>query len=141
METKKIAEKKNTKDIQKEADKDKELINGIFKNYEHPGGTLCFMAKIHHDDEFKPWEFKDGERYKIPRGIAKHLTNNCFFYEYKHEPGHFGQEGMRTAFNDGRLRANKMQMARKVYRFGWQSLEFMDDDPSLNQSNLIEVRY
>lgn len=119
--------------------RDAELVYGVFKNLETPRGTLVFSIKIYPGDDFKEYELRDGERYRIPRGVAKHLNNNCYYKEYQHLPGEFGDTGVRGAFNDGRLRAANMQMAKKVHRFAFHSLEYMDDDTEMTPTNLVEV--
>ncbi len=119
-------------------EKDAEIVTGLFQNLENKGGSVVFQYKGWPGEEFKAYELRDGQKYQIPRGVARHLNNNCFYREYKLEPGQ--QEfGMRTAFNDGRLKANQMQMSRKVHRYAFRSLDFMDDDQDLNQANLTEV--
>lgn len=138
-EVKKISKAEAAKKMAAQQEKDNELVYGVFKNYENPGATLVFSYKWYPGEDMKEYELRDGERYRIPRGVAKHLNNNCFYKEYKHLPGEKGDVGMRAAFNDGRLRASNMQMARKVHRFGFQSLEFMDDDLEMNPTDLVEV--
>ena len=46
---------------------------------------------------------------------------------------------MRGAEHNGRLKADKMQVAKKVHRFAFHSLEFMDDDLDMKRSDLVEV--
>ena len=90
-------------------------------------------------NSFAAYEFLDGEKYTIPRGVARHLNNNCYYKEYKYLPGEQGETGVRAAYNDGRLKAQSMQACKKVHRYAFTSMEYMDEDPEMYPSNLIEV--
>lgn len=116
------------KDLERQRARDSELVVGVFKNMETPGGSLRFGYHKYHNDPYEVYELFDGETYQLPRGVAKHLNNNCFYKEYRHMQGQFGDTGMRAAFNDGRLNAEKMHEARKVHRFAFHSLDYMEDD-------------
>ena len=120
-------------------ERDNEMVTGVFQNLETRGGSLRFSYKFYPGDDYKDYEFYDGERYTIPRGVARHINNDCYYKEYKHLDGQSGETGMRAAFNDGRLRADKMQAMRKVHRFAFRSLDFMDDDLDMYPSNIVEV--
>lgn len=128
------------KQINSWRDRDAEIVCGIFKNNECPGQSTSFNYKAYPGDEYKEWYFEDGEKYCIPRGIARHLQTSCFTREYKHLPGETGQFGVRQAPADGKPReANTMLSMKKVYRYSFQSLEFQDDDLDMQRSHLIEV--
>lgn len=144
------APKKNTREelsrqIRKMRDRDNEMVTGIFKNLENPGGggskgSVLFVYKAYPEDELSSYELWDGERYTLPRGVARHLNNNCYYREYAHLEGEKGTTGIRGgAPTDGRLRASQMQSSRKVHRYAFTSLEFMDDDPEMTPTNLTEV--
>ncbi len=135
----KMSKAEFAKQMAKMRERDSELVAGIFENKETPGGTLVFNFKQYPGDDFVTYSLTDGERYKIPRGVARHLSTGCYTKEYKHLKGEEGQTGIRAAYNDGILRADSMQAMRKVYRFGFNSLEFMDDDNDLRPSNIVEV--
>lgn len=140
LERKRMTKQEVEKMIAKMKDRDSELVTGIFKNLETPGGTAMFSYHIYPETENIGYELRDGERYQIPRGVARHLNNNCFYREYKHLRGEFGDTGIRAGFNDGRMRADNMQASRKVHRYAFHSLEFMDDDIELRApANLLEV--
>jgi hypothetical protein len=144
-----IKNRKMTKDevakhIQRLCDRDSEKVTGIFKNYESPAGNgglgmVRFSYKCYPTDQNEIYEFYDGERYTIPRGIARHLNVNCFYREYQHLPGEHGTAGIRGGAPDGRLHTQSMQMSRKVHRYAFHSVEYMDDDFDLTPSNLLEV--
>jgi hypothetical protein len=118
------------KEIAKKKERDSEMVTGIFKNLEAPGGSVRFVFDI-YGEGLKNYELFDGERYTIPRGVARHLNNGCFYKEYRHLKGEFGDQGIRAGYNDGSLKAENMYSTRKVHRFSFQSLEFMDDDVEL----------
>jgi hypothetical protein len=140
---KKMTREQMAKHIENMRARDSELVSGIFKNLENPAsgssrGSVAFAYKLYPgDQEF--YELTDGERYTLPRGVARHLNVNCFYREYQHLPGEFGQTGMRGAAPDGRLHTTNMQMSRKVHRFAFHSLEYMDDDGDMTPTNLVEV--
>jgi hypothetical protein len=142
---KKINREELAKQIRKMRDRDAELVTGIFKNLENPStnggrGSVIFSYKYYPGEANQVYELWDGERYTIPRGVARHLNNNCYYKEYQHLQGEYGEQGIRGGYNpDGRLQSNSLQTARKVHRYAFHSLEYMDDDADMYPSNLIEV--
>jgi hypothetical protein len=127
------------KKLEKLQERDSEMVTGIFKNLENPGGSVQFNYKCYEGEDYLAYELRDGERYVLPRGVARHLNTNCYYKEYKHLGGEFGETGIRAGFNDGRLRGDKMQASRKIHRYAFHSLEFMDDELDMKPSNLVEV--
>lgn len=142
---KKISRDELAKQIKKMRDRDAEMVTGIFKNLENPSsnggrGSLVFSYKYYPDTQNEIYELFDGERYTLPRGVARHLNNNCFYREYQHLQGEYGQRGIRSGIsNDGRLQANSIQMTKKIHRYAFHSLEYMDDDIDMYPSNIVEV--
>ena len=121
-------------------DRDAELVTGIFKNNEAPGQSTTFRYKAYPGDDYKEWFFEDGEKYQIPRGIARHLNTACYTKEYKHLPNETGTFGIRAAVKDGSPARNEQLMSeRKVYRYSFLSLEFEPDDLDMQPSKLIQV--
>jgi len=141
----KITKEELARQIKKMRDRDAEMVTGIFKNLENPAtnggrGSVLFNYKMYPGDEFQAYELWDGERYTIPRGVARHLNNNCFYREYQHLPGEQGIQGVRQGFNaDGRLQSQNMQLSKKVHRYAFHSLEYMDDDVDMYPASLTEV--
>lgn len=140
----KISKAEAAKQIAKMRERDAEMVTGIFKNLENPGvngslGSVSFGFKKYPGDDYVFYELHDGERYTIPRGVAHHLNNNCYYKEYRHLPGEDGITGVRGAQGDGKLRTQHMQAARKIHRFEFRSLEFMDDDIEMRPADIIEV--
>lgn len=104
--------KKPSLEIQKK--KDAEMVRGMFKFYEVPGGSMSFSFRKYKEDPIKRYDMVDGQVYTIPRAVAKHLNNGCWYPEYDHIKG----EDARTMY----------AIKNKVHRCGFQSLEFMDED-------------
>lgn len=142
---KKITREELSKQIRKMRDRDAEMVTGIFKNLENPSsnggrGSVVFSYKFYPGDANEVYELFDGERYTIPRGVARHLNNNCFYKEHQYLNGEYGQRGIRSGVSsDGRLQANSVQATKKIHRYAFHSLEYMDDDIDMYPSNLVEV--
>jgi len=126
-------------------DRDAEMITGIFRNLENPissgsSGVAEFRLKLHKGDTFQYYRLIDGERYRLPRGVVRHLRQNCYYKQYTQSKNNALGEGVHVGYADGRLRAYEhMQMARKIHRYDFVPLDFMSDDIDLNRSNLVEV--
>lgn len=137
----KISKSEFEKRVESLKERDSEMVTGIFKNLEQPGGSISFHLKLYDGDDFNhEYTFFDNERYTIPRGVARHLNNNCAYKAYSFLPGESGDNGVHAAINDGSLHgAPSMTETRKVQRFAFQSLEYMDDDPEMYPSGLSEV--
>ena len=135
------------KKVESQRDRDHELVTGIFNFKEHRGGTLRFRFKKYAGDDFVEYALVDGERYKLPRMIARHLNQNIHYLEYKHLPGEQGEKGMRGAYNNGQsgslsgaTLAGQMHSVTKVPRCEFRSLEFMDEDLDMIPSDISVVQ-
>lgn len=121
------------KNLQRMRERDAEMVTGIFKNLENPAvngsrGALNFTFKLYGGDEFVHYELLDGERYTIPRGVARHLNNNCWYIEHQHQPGQSGATGVRHGVpTDGIHRSPEPYHFKKVHRFAFHALDYMDD--------------
>jgi hypothetical protein len=93
-------------------DKDRQMVKGIFRFHEVPGGELSFSILLHRGDQLKNYTVRDGEVSTIPLGVAKHLNKNCAY------PVH----GYGTDENGKPL----MKVTQMVRRCSFQSLEFME---------------
>ena len=60
-------------------DKDREMVKGIFKDFECPGGQLSFSFKKYKEDPIETFTMVDGGIYTVPLGVAKHLNMNCHY--------------------------------------------------------------
>lgn len=107
-------------------DKDREPVKGLFHYYEAPGQTLSFVYKAYKEDPVETYHLTDGQSYTLPLGVAKHLNKSGWYPEYGFSSAEAGgATGTRTAYSpDGKT----MVVARKIRRYGFQSLEFVDID-------------
>lgn len=119
--------KKDNKAVLKlQREKDREIVRGIFRFYEVPGGSIKFSYKKYKEDPVETFELKDGEVYSIPLGVAKHLNKNCYQVEHAY-----------TTDENG---APSTKVGRKIQRCGFQSLEFIpEEDLQEAGSNLYTV--
>lgn len=137
-EEKKITKLDLAKKLEAMRERDNDLVAGIFRYLEHPRGTLRFRFKKYANDEYKAYELVDGQKYNLPRMVARHLNNNVHYLEYKRLDKALGDMVVHSAFNDGSFQSpEKMQVADKVHRCEFRSLEFMDDD--IAPSSLVQV--
>lgn len=127
--TKKETPKVRAQNLKYLRDKNREPVKGIFRFYEVPGGSMSFSFKEFKEDQVERYDFIDGEVYSIPLGVAKHLNKNGWYPEYEYLPG---QPGVQASPNG--LHGATMRVGKKVRRFGFQSLEFVDIE-ELNQGN------
>jgi hypothetical protein len=95
-------------------DKDKEMVKGIFRFYEVPGGGMSFVYKAYKGDDVARYDLIDNQVYTIPLGVAKHLNKNGWYPMHAYALDEFGK--------------SVMKIGQKVRRFGFQSLEFVDID-------------
>ena len=103
-------------------DKDRQPVKGMFKFHEVPGGQMSFSIKLYKGDQVETYNMKDGEILSIPLGVAKHLNKNGWYPEYSYVQG----EDMK----------NIAQVTKKIRRFSFNSLEFMDID-DLNDNDSV----
>lgn len=93
-------------------DKDREQVKGIFKFYEVPGGSLSFFFRKYKEDNVERYDFIDGMVYSVPLGVAKHLNTSGWY------PVH--------AFEQDEQGRPVQMVGKKIRRYGFQSLEFVD---------------
>ena len=120
------ASKPVKENLRYQRDKDREMVKGIFRFYEVPGGSMSFVFKMYKQDPVERFDFSDGETYNIPLGVAKHLNKNGWYPVHQYAV----DENGKTA----------MKVGQKVRRFGFQSLEFIDiEDLMLGDKQIITV--
>ena len=117
--------KKQPQSLKYQRDKDREMVKGIFRFYEVPGGSMSFNFRKYKEDPIERYDFVDGQVYTIPLGVAKHLTKNGCYPVHRYMKDDSGNVSMRVG--------------QKVNRFGFESLEFMDIDDLPNQSDEIVI--
>ena len=104
-----------------------EMVRGMFKFYEVPGGLMSFDFLEFKGDPVRHFDLKDGEVYTLPRGVAKHLNKNCWYPTYNFEVDKDGKQIQRAT--------------NKVRRCGFHSLEFTDDvDLTDNRTNIVGIQ-
>lgn len=128
------------KKLQSIKERDHEMVTGIFNYREKPKGKLCFTFQKYADDNNKKYELVDGQRYRIPRMVAKHLNQNCYYVEYSRLGGAFATTDMHMAGTGNESTYANMYAVNKMHRTEFRSLEFMDDDLDA-KPNLTEVAY
>jgi hypothetical protein len=106
-------------------DKDREMVEGIFRFHEVPGGTMSFVFRAYKEDQVERFDLTDGGRYKIPLGVARHLNKNCWYPVHTYEQDASGKSSMR--------------IGQKVRRCSFQSLEFVDIDDITPVGDLVTV--
>lgn len=108
-------------------EKDREMVRGIFRFHEVPGGTMSFSFKAYKEDPVENYTLVDGEVYSIPLGVARHLNKNCWY------PIHaYAQDA------DGR---STVKIGQKVQRASFNSLEFVDIDDLSPDANLVTIEH
>jgi hypothetical protein len=95
-------------------DKDREIVKGIFRFYEVPGGSLSFYFRKYKEDNVERFDMIDGMTYSVPLGVAKHLNTSGSY------PVH--------AYQTDERGIPHMHIGKRVRRYGFQSLEFIDID-------------
>ncbi len=107
-------------------DQHREMVKGIFRYYEVPGGVMEFVFKEFREDQVEKYTLWDGQIYSLPLGVAKHLNKHGWY------PVH--------AFTKDEHGNANQKVGRKVRRVGFQSLEFVDvGDIATNDMGLITV--
>ena len=122
---KKTISPEKSKNIRYQQDKDRELVKGMFKFYEVPGGNMRFSIKLYKGDEVQNYDMNDGEIYTIPLGVAKHLNKNGWYPQHIYALDENGKPAMK--------------IGHKIRRCGFQSLDFLDIDEFEKPSPIITV--
>lgn len=116
------------KNFKWQRDKDREMVKGIFRFYEVPGGSMSFVFKAYKEDQVERYDLVDGQIYTLPLGVAKHLNKNIWYPIHGHMQDEHGKPSMK--------------INQRVRRCGFQSLEFVDiEDLSPNGKEIITVEY
>ena len=102
-------------------DRDREIVKGMFKFYEVPGGQMSFVYRAYKEDQTERYDMVDGQVYSIPLGVARHLNKNGWY------PIH--------AYTTDEHGVPKMKLGQKKRRFGFQSLEFVDLDDLVEEGS------
>lgn len=132
---KEVSPKQNLK---YQRDKAREIVKGMFKFYEVPGGSLSFSFREFKEDKTERYDMVDGEIYSIPLGVARHLNKRGSYPVYNFVPG---DNSIQTgAAVQGFANNNVQKITQQVRRFAFQSLEFVDvDDMPHAVSSIVTV--
>jgi hypothetical protein len=125
--------KKEVKSLKWQRDKDREKVQGIFRFFEVAGGSMSFVYKAYKEDPVERYDFIDGQPYSIPFGVAKHLNKNGWYPEYGYIKG--------EEFIGGYGGTNGMRITKKIRRFGFDSLEFMDLEDLGMAKSIVTVEH
>lgn len=78
-------ELKHAEELREKArDEDSKMVTGIFKNIEVPNGDLEFSYRAYKEDPYRTYYFKDGGKYTIPLGVAKHINNMTIVKQHEY---------------------------------------------------------
>ena len=113
------------KNLRWHRDKDREIVKGMFKFYEVPGGLMSFVYREYKEDQTERYDLVDGEIYSIPLGVARHLNKNGWYPVHSYSMNEAG--------------VASMKVGHKKRRFGFQSLEFIDIDDLTEDKGIITV--
>lgn len=132
----KAADKNVKKNFRYLRDKDRELVKGIFRDYEVPGGNTSFVIRLWKEDQVERYDFVDGKMYTIPLGVAKHINKNCWYPEYEYAKG---DKDTQMGFGPN----TTMRIGKKVRRYGFQSLDFIDSEDlsEVGGSNVVTAEH
>lgn len=100
--------------LKAERDKDREIVKGVFKYYEVPGGLMEFCFKKYKEDPIEKFKLYDNQVYSIPLGVARHINNNTWYPVHEYATNEDGSPLQR--------------IGKKIRRMAFQSLEFMDTE-------------
>lgn len=114
--------------------KDNELVTGIFRYHELPGGCLEFVFRKYKGDPVEKYNLYDGQVYTIPIGVAKHLNSNCSYPQYEYIKGEEGVTKVET-FGQNMF----MKVTSWIRRCSFQSLELTDEHELELKPELIRV--
>lgn len=105
-------------------DKDREMVSGIFRFHEVPGGTMSFVFKGHAGDPVERFDMVDGQVYNVPLGVARHLNKNLWYPQHAYS---VDENGKPIA-----------KITQKIRRCSFQSLQFVDTD-DITPTGIVEV--
>ena len=68
---------KTKRALEVEKKEDARLVVGEVEDFSVPNGQTKFMFRKHLGESIKIYNIKDGQRGKLPSGVARHLKENC----------------------------------------------------------------
>jgi len=118
-----VKKDKKQVNIQYMRDKDAQKVKGIFRFHERKGGTLDFSYKFYKGDPIEDYHLTDDQIYDIPLGVAKHLNRS----------GRYAIHEFTTDKNG----VPSSNIGKRVARYSFESLEFMDVNDMKDTSDMI----
>jgi len=106
---------------------ERNIVRGIFRFHEVPGGQLDFMYRKYKGDPLEKFSMKDGEVYEVPLGVARHLNTNCWYPVY----GHNDKAQQDVAGSAA------MSIKEKVRRCSFQSLDFVEQEKAKIENSFL----
>lgn len=107
LNAKKVSKEEQEK-MRKDANK---LVKGVFRCHEPRGGSVTLVWREFKGDPVRRYTLYDGQEYEIPKGLAKHLNQNCGYEVHQHI---LDQNGNPAIDKQG----------KKVSRMNFESMEF-----------------
>lgn len=107
-------------------EQDRQMVRGLFKYYEVPGGFTEFVYKKYKWDKLERYKFYDNQIYTIPLGVAKHLNTNPKYPVHEHSVDENGKPNF--------------SINKKVARMAFQSLEFTDHTDMDSSKEVLTAR-
>jgi hypothetical protein len=92
--------------------KENKLVRGKFIFHEVPGGSMTFPFRKFPGDPIRKYTFVDGEIYKIPLSVAKHLNENGSYQVHAYKSDKNGKPAV--------------GVGKTIDRFSFHSLDFID---------------
>ncbi|HUV84745.1 MAG TPA: hypothetical protein VMV86_03500 [Methanosarcinales archaeon] len=125
--TEKKAETKKP-NLRYKRDRDREIVTGKFMNHETPGGSLSFCYRKYREDKVERYSFEDGKIYKVPRGVALHIANGCWYAVHHHKQSETGRPSQ--------------EVGMKKKRFSFIPMDFIIDDEfeTARSNSIISVK-
>ncbi len=125
-------------------DRDRESVTGVFRYYEVPNGVMEFVYREYKEDPVEKFRMFDGEIYTVPRGVMRHLNKNGWYPEYEH---YNTERGLQMIGNHGPMVAGinpdmphiGMRVGKKIKRFAFESMEFLEMDDVPGAQRIINV--
>lgn len=90
---------------------DSKPVRGIFRSLIPVGGSVQFYFRKWKGDPVEKYDLRDGEIYTLPKGVVRHLQENCW------EPihGFTMDENNRQAIN---------KLGKKIKRFTFEPIDY-----------------
>lgn len=113
--------------------KDNELVSGVFRYHELPGGCLEFVYRKYKGEPVDKYSLWDGQVYTIPVGVARHLNSNCAYPNYEYMKGEEGNITKVETFGSNMV----MRVTSFIRRCSFQSLDLTEETDTDRRTSLV----